>query len=374
MIQVELVSGQQGLAALRTEWDGLFDSLPRRTHAQSHAWAVQQIRCLEPDAAGVRVAVAREAGVTIAIAPLVACHRTHGLFELARWSLLWHPHSTLSPLLLAPPAPAGGVMREIVRALRQEAGGCDQLLLPSMIDDGSCAGLSELLAQPLVTAQVAHPSMGFDTHAPDSALAASSPHFRQNLARQRRRLHGMGAVEFFVAKGAAAARTAYAEFLDVEASGWKGEGGTSSAISLHPNLRQFYAGLIDSLQGRQEVWIALLRLDGRAVAANFCVRTDGTLALLKIGYDESLRQAAPGNVLLAMLLDACEHDPAISHVSLVTGPAWAERWRPRVIAVRRMAVCAPTLRGRLIHVAANLKHAAGRARGSGRLRADRSRA
>lgn len=159
--------------------------------------------------------------------------------------------------------------------------------------------------------------------------------------------------------GSDAASRAFDAFLEIEASGWKGQAGAASAIRLDPRLLGFYGGLIEGLPASQQVWIATLRLDGRPVASNFCIRTDDTLAILKIGYDESLRQAAPGNVLLALLLETCCADSGIEWVSLVTGPAWAQRWCPQEVPVYSLAVFAPTLRGRALQVLARGKRALG---------------
>ncbi len=357
MLQIEFARGEPALQRLRQEWEALYDALPRRYHAQSHACVVQQLRCLESDAQAVQIAVVRDRGIAVAMVPMHESPIRTGPFAIRRWSLLWSPHATLCPLLVAPSVRTQDLLEQLVMALAAGSSGCDQLLLPSMLDGEAWAGVRGWAGTRLILAEPSRPSMRFDTTSPDSALASASSHFRQNLARQRRKLAALGRMELEISVGAEAQGAAFEAFLEVESSGWKGENGTASAIRLHPRLRDFYAGLIEALQGRQQVWIVVLRLDGRAVAANYCIRTDDTVAVLKIGYDESLRQVAPGNVLLAMLLEACEQDPSICSVSLVTGPAWAERWRPNEVDVHRLMVFAPTLRGRTLHALTRARRA-----------------
>lgn len=359
MPDIEVAHGLRAMEQLRPEWNALFEALPRRIHAQSFGWVAQQIRWLEMDPESVYVAVARHAGKVVAVVPLRYAPRRLGAIKAACWSLLWDPHSTLSPILLAPQVDMAQVMDGIMAALLRSRQGCDQIVLPSVLDDGSWQG-DWSARNRRVVANTCRQSMGFSTASANSALASSSSHFRKNLARQRRKLETLGAVELELAVEPDAALTAYEVFLDLEASGWKGVRGTGSAIRLDARLVNFYSGLIRSLHPRQEVWIATLRLDGRPVASNFCVRTDTTLAVLKISFDETLRQAAPGNVLLAMLLEFCAAHPEITWVSLVTGPAWAERWRPQEVRVQGLALFAPTLRGRAMYAFTRGKRALGR--------------
>ena len=361
MLLVEFVHGPRGAEPLRSEWNALFDALPARNHAQSHGWVMQQLRYLEPDPQSVQVAVVREAGETVAIVPLRYAPRRMGPFTIASWSLLWDPHATLSPMLLAPRADRVGVIEAIMVELRRTRRHCDQVVLPSVLDDGSIHG-AWVTDGPRMVVHPCRQSMRFSTVSAESALASSSTHFRRNLARQRRKLASLGAVELDLAIGPEGAPSAFTTFLDLEASGWKGANGTGSAIRLDPNLVEFYAGLIDGLHPRQQVWIVTLRLDGRPVACDFCIRTDDTLAVLKVSYDESLRQAAPGNVLLAMLIEACVADPGIAWLSLVTGPAWAEVWHPQEVRVHSLAMFAPTPRGRVLHALVQGKRAIGRLR------------
>lgn len=358
---VEFAQGLRGIERLQREWGMLYDALPTRSHAQSHGWVMQQLRCLEADPEAVHVAMVRDAGETVAIVPLRYAPHRKGPFQVASWNLLWDPHVTLPPVLLAPGEDWARVIEAIMADLSRVGRPCDQIVLPGVLDEDSWRGVWAKGGLPTLVSP-GRQSLRFNTTSADSALASISPHFRKNLARQRRKLASLGAVDLELAIGPEDAANAFEAFLEIEASGWKGAAGTGSAIRLDPNLVRFYSGLIGAVHPRQQVWIATLSLDGRPVASNFCIRTDDTLAVLKIGYDESLRQAAPGNVLLAMLLEACAADPEIAWVSLVTGPAWAEQWRPQEVPVLNLTAFAPTLRGRAFHALARARRALGRLR------------
>ena len=356
MTSVDIVQGVAALRKLYDVWGALFEKLGRRNHAQSYAWVLRVVTCLEDDPEAIYFAIIRRAGVLCGIIPLRYAPRRRGPFLIKQWELLWHPHSTISTALLTPEASASEILDPLAAVLATTAGpGYDTLLLPVLAEDALAQVGATVLPGLRVMVSRDGVSNLFRTARQGEALAASSAHFRRNLARQRKKLDQLGKVEFRIAIGTDAARSAFDEFLRVEASGWKGADGKGSAIRLHPNITRFYSGLIDELRDNPQVWIATLLLDGRAIAANFCVRTDDTLAVLKIAYDEGLQQVAPGNVLMLRLIEACTEAPDISKLSLVTGPAWAERWAPMAIGIERITVFAPTFRGRLFYLAAQVK-------------------
>lgn len=363
MSTVEIVVGLEAIAQLQPNWDALFARLPYRSHVQSHAWVMQHLSCLEDDGQQVQIALVHDSGVMQAIVPLRVSPLRLGPMTIARWSLLLHPHATISPVLLAPQVDAYQTIRCIINHFTRQNGRhgprFDFLEMPSMLDDGTWGHGFESAGSRVLLGEVS-PSFVFDTSSGDSALAATSSHFRKNLGQRRRKLEKLGSVTLDVGSEPSAA--ALREFFALEASGWKGEGGKASAIQLNPRLLRFYEGLADGLKGRQQVWIPILRLDGRAVASAFCVRTDSTLALLKNGYDETLRQAAPGNVLLAMLLEACGADPVISALSLVTAPKWAETWCPQRVNVYQFEIFAQTWRGLALYWLLRSKRAIARLR------------
>lgn len=349
MSDVEIVSSLEDITQLRPHWDALFDALASRNHVQSYAWVMQHLRCLEDDAQQIRIAVVRDVDAVKAIVPLRYTPLRLGPITIGRWSLLWHPHATISPILVASDVDATTALGHITKHLTRHSGRYgarfDFLLLPSMLEDGTWTrGFKN--TGTLVLVDEGSPSFVFDTSSIDSGLAAASSHFRKNLGQRRRKLAKLGNVTLdIVTTGTDRSKAALHEFFALEASGWKGEVGRGSAIQLHPRLERFYTSLFGELHGHQQVWIPILRVDGRAVASAYCVRTDSTLALLKNGYDETLRQVAPGNVLLAMLLEACGADCSISALSLVTAPKWAENWCPQQVRLYQAEIFARTLRG-----------------------------
>ena len=129
----------------------------------------------------------------------------------------------------------------------------------------------------------------------DAYRAERSRKFLKELGRQRRRLAELGAVEFEVHSSAAAVDTALAEFVALESSGWKAQQGT--AIASRDASGHFYADLARWAAEQGWLRLAFLRLDGRAIAAEFDIACAGSLYSLKSGFDPEYRAFGPGQLL-----------------------------------------------------------------------------
>jgi CelD/BcsL family acetyltransferase involved in cellulose biosynthesis len=164
----------------------------------------------------------------------------------------------------------------------------------------------------------------------DAIAANYSSRLRKSLKHAQKRLRAGDGLEIQTTAGDGIG-AAFAQFLEVEASGWKAERG--SAIAQVPSRRAFYELLV---QGGNGVWrpeINLLRVNGRTAAAQLCVRAGRALSVLKIGYDESQRELTPGNLLLDHLLRMSCETGDTDTVSLVTDMSWMADWGTRKAAV-----------------------------------------
>ncbi len=152
---------------------------------------------------------------------------------------------------------------------------------------------------------------------------------RRNISRLRRKLDQEGDVQTVCdwQSDAETRNTAFAEFLELEASGWKGANGTGSAISADKALTGFYQQLLSPETGSFTPVIHRLKFNEKTIAAQYGLITGSTLSLLKVAYDETYAKFSPGSLLLSDVLGAApEH--GLERVSLVTSPAWSKRWHP----------------------------------------------
>jgi CelD/BcsL family acetyltransferase involved in cellulose biosynthesis len=148
-------------------------------------------------------------------------------------------------------------------------------------------------------------------------------HLRRNLRRFRKRLDTRGPVSIEV-RPAGAGDDVLPEFLALEASGWKGRAGT--AIADHPEEVAFYGELVRTFTLQQRLQWHTVRVGERLVAAGLGVRCGSALILMKIAYDESLSDCAPGALLNeAVILDASTRK-GFTEINSMSKADWHRRW------------------------------------------------
>jgi CelD/BcsL family acetyltransferase involved in cellulose biosynthesis len=118
---------------------------------------------------------------------------------------------------------------------------------------------------------------------------------RHELARKRRRLEDeLGAGLLTVDRAEEA--EAVDDFLELEASGWKGRGGTALAsVELDA---QFFRTVCRSFRGLGRLRLLSLQANGERVAMACNVRAGDGVFCLKIAFDERWRRYSPGAQLM----------------------------------------------------------------------------
>jgi len=321
--------GLEGLASIRPEWSAIIESMPGSRFHQSFEWHRCVLAHLEADPLSVHYFVLYRGSAAIAIFPLRCVVRRVAAIAVRTWESLTHDHVPLSDFVQQADIVADSPLRALLRALNSEpALRWDVLNLDRSPAGGPAMSAVSRGRWPLLLARRSTTSMYFDCSSYDGCQERMDGHFRRNLRRQRKKLDQRGRVEFVAESDPSALPGAFQEFLRLEQSGWKGDSGRASAIALHDRLRTFYESLICAFGREGHALITLLKLDGRPVAAQFCVLHGDTLNILKIAYDETYAAEAPGSQLLDALLRHCCDSPHIGRLCLTTGPEWATRWGP----------------------------------------------
>ena len=150
--------------------------------------------------------------------------------------------------------------------------------------------------------------------------------FRRNLRRLTKKARGMGELHLECVCEPEQLERAFQHFLQVEDCGWKGEQGTS--IQKQADALAYYRSLLAGFAEVGACQINLLMLDQQCIAAQFCVRVEKTLYLLKIGYDENYGAISPGQILIDRLVEYGAESQTFDEVSFVTGYGWMDRWSP----------------------------------------------
>jgi CelD/BcsL family acetyltransferase involved in cellulose biosynthesis len=140
----------------------------------------------------------------------------------------------------------------------------------------------------------------------------------KELRRQRNRLAEHGAVAFTVARSPAEVSAALETFLQLEASGWKGQRGT--ALGQDDGDATFIRRATVALAQTGQCEIVTLRAGETPVAAAIVLRHRDRAFYFKLGVDERFAKFSPG---VQLTLDLTRHlcaDPAITTVDSTANP------------------------------------------------------
>jgi CelD/BcsL family acetyltransferase involved in cellulose biosynthesis len=219
----------------------------------------------------------------------------------------------------------------------------DRAALQLMVDATLAAGFPSLVVGPLPADDGAVPLLleasraaGRNTwlaqaHAsPVVEVAGSADEYRdrlprdlrRELARLRRKLEREHEADFVTLAAAAPdTPTQLEQGLELERDGWKGRRRT--AILSSPDTASFYRDVSGRLASDGTLRLSTLVVDGRPVAFDLGILSDGALWLPKGAYDERYGRYAPGLLLLLDEIDRA-HELSLDRVELLGD---AERYK-----------------------------------------------
>ena len=134
----------------------------------------------------------------------------------------------------------------------------------------------------------------------DAYQSGLSKNLRQDLRRRKRRLEQEGRLTLEVCDGTENLYERLEEGFGIEGSGWKEAEGTS--INAHPATRRFYTEVAHWAAEHGSLQLAFLRLDGQALAFDFCLESHKIHYMLKTGYDPAYAGFSPGKLLRHLML------------------------------------------------------------------------
>jgi CelD/BcsL family acetyltransferase involved in cellulose biosynthesis len=358
----ERFEGLEGLQAIRDIWTRLVDSLPERRFFDRCEWYESFLAHLDPDPTSAFFVVASRSGRAVAIFPLKRGRETICGVSVATLELPHHGHLPFSDFIAERTPAVVGIVDGLIEYLRRESPGRWHVMRLRNVLEGSVAHYAT--TRGLSTATMVR-AAGKADYLPCPAGAKLvqriSKNFKGNLRKARNKLAELSDVEFVSARSVPDLRRSFEEFLDVEASGWKGAGGTTSAIKLNRQLRAFYGSLLETYGADGGCEINLLRTKGRCLAAQFCLVTPDARHVLKVGYDEEYARMAPGNLLMEKLFERCVDEDTTVSVNLVTDADWHVNWSPEAVVTFEAHVFNRSILGRAVHWLSRAKLVARRA-------------
>jgi CelD/BcsL family acetyltransferase involved in cellulose biosynthesis len=323
------------------------------THRRWHHypdWFESFAGTLMPDPESLRIFVSYSGATPVAVFPLSLHARVIGGVPLRSLEFPEHPHLSICDFAFEKSASNAGLVAAFVDHLRGQAGDpWDVLVVHGVLED-SAAWFS--LSESPPTRMFSEPWLVCDylDNTPfDQRLNSLSKNFRGALRKARNKLNQEQDVQFVRVVRPEELPPAYDEFLDVEASGWKSAAG--SAIKSDEKRVAFYRALATGFGGFGASEINLLRVGGKCIAAQFCLKIDRCLYILKIGYDETRSKLAPGNMLLETVVRRALSEGEVDAVNLISDAAWHADWKPQSYLRHTAFVFNTSLRGRAGYLA-----------------------
>jgi hypothetical protein len=248
--------------------------------------------------------------------PIPLVHRDHAKMVLAAFFDWMKTQRRCPPLLAIDDFPVGGPFHQL------------------LVDEVARRDEAHVFVRDRWSRALLRPSCDAETY---ETRAVAGKH-RKELRRLLRRLGEMGKVEFTSlsppgrgAKEDQAELEAWMdEFVNLEASGWKGREGTALGSRI-PDAT-FFREMARGCHAAGRLSATALRLDGRALVMQILLRSGQGAFAFKIGYDESFARYSPGVLLeLDLIARVANHrfaewvDSAAARDHSMINRLWTER-------------------------------------------------
>ncbi|NQT93265.1 MAG: GNAT family N-acetyltransferase [Lentisphaerae bacterium] len=324
--ELQVFEGRRGLGVLLPGWAGLADRIQTRRFFHLPEWQEAAMDWLEESPESVRFFALGDRNMPDALCALKRRTMWVAGLPLRVWEPLQHPHISFSDILSVNADAGRALLEAVMTAVGSRGLAWDVIRLPRILDD-SCAYQALRLFDPRRALAVPVARYGQLPLAPyDRMTEHFSKKRRQHQRTAWNRASRAGTVTFETARTGEELERAFPEFLRIESSGWKGEKG--SAIEHNTRVTGFYRGLAESFAKRDACEIHLMRLDGKAIATEFCLVVNDTCYTVKTGYDEEYRNLSPGMLMMEYIVKRCYEDLSLVTVNLVTAASYMESWRP----------------------------------------------
>jgi hypothetical protein len=135
---------------------------------------------------------------------------------------------------------------------------------------------------------------------------------RKKLRQDWNRLSALGTVEIVNDRGPDAVKAAFEVFLAMEAASWKGDQGT--ALLCEAADAAFARRLVGDLGAGGNASVALLRLDGRPIAAQVLLYCGSMAYTWKTAFEADFKKYSPGVLLIDKVTEQLFATPPIAAI------------------------------------------------------------
>ena len=282
------------LESLRPAWNELANNATHRNPNFESNFLIPAMRHLASKDVRVLVAEA-EFGEHTILAALIPFATTK-VFGLPLSAMeIWHHEQSFDSTPLIRSECASLVWPQIISCLQQEK--ISFLKMEQTSAEGPFEALVEQMeSQPNVTLfrknvfsrAAIRPSGTADEY----KQKQFSKNLRKSTRRQLKKLEALGNISFEKSDGHSDFESLANEFLNVEASGWKGTEGT--ALRSHESTRNFYHELIQRSAAEGKARFLVMRLEGQPLSILSDLQSGDGVYAYKTAFDEDFAEFSPG--------------------------------------------------------------------------------
>lgn len=334
--QLESVGTGADLTDLACEWDSLAEKVG--VPMLSHAWIQACVDAFYSDE-HLAVRTVRKNGELVAVAPLVKQRRCGAeRLELIGVSVLYEP----SGLLYRDEEALACLVQDLVNS------GLPVVLVRVQVDSPVLSHFQShtrgLWRGAVIKGGVNHSLMVPILSSWDEYLDRLSSRRRYDLRRARRRAEERGPVAVRVfCPSEKELEQGFAEFVRIEASGWKDRHGSS--LRQRDSLRRFFERYAQLASRSAAFRLAFLDVAGKPIAAQLSAVYGNRFWVFKIGYDEAWSHCSPGWQLLAETMRYAFEHRLSSYEFLGSDEPWLAGWLTEPRAYRTIWYYPATWKG-----------------------------
>ncbi len=289
------------------------------------------LACVAGNGAARMVLVHEPGGALIGAMPLTSAPRL-GRIPLRSTASWTHPNAFLT-MASATAGREADVWRAVLGAPDLHGNAVamqiDGLVEGGALHGGLVAAAADLRLPIAIEARVTRAMLATDLPPEAYWEASVRAKKRKELRRQWARLAETGALTTDHLPAGGDPMPWIAEFLALEASGWKG--GNGSALASNGDTHGFFTTAMRDGHAKGQVLMTALRIDGRAIALLITLVSGGAGFSFKTAFDESYARFSPGVLLQRESLGLLSSH-ALSHIDSCAAqdhPMIDSLWRER---------------------------------------------
>lgn len=320
-VDIKVLVGRAGFDEIRMAWQRLAEQSGNH-FLHYPGWYEAELANVERDDGIYFVTVEKSDGELLAVLPLQRAVLKKGTLKLPILEIFYANEMGVNDITSC--VDLSPYREKIIHALHQSTGYFAFIRWQCILQCGHASQKLGLAQEMRLT----HQSKFIDfSQGLESFWATYNSRFRRALRKKVGKAEEKGTLSLMCAADGQALQNAFATFLEVEDSGWKGERGTS--IRQQPKQLAYYQSLLHSYSQTQQVHINILYLNDVAIAGQYGICVGDRLYLLKIGFSEAFAELRPGYLILVKLIEEMAQANVIKSISFVTGVDWIDRWHPK---------------------------------------------